>query len=229
MHAGRLPSVAYDPANGPSLFDTWEAGGRTSLAPPLSVVDAGYRAHVADILRGYLGAGARLVSVGAGNGCVEVELANAGWDVVATDVSASALRICRRKGLPTTRFDLDVVEPIGQFEMIYCDGVMGHMWTPGSRCTSCWSALATLGRPGARCLVSNDLADDDEDAQLNVRSSPGAAYYRPPAGWFARDAMATARWTVESEHLYVYERDGTVRRREQILARLIDEQTGNSG
>jgi SAM-dependent methyltransferase len=210
------------------MFDAWETGISTSLAPPLSVVDAGYRAHVVDILRDHLRAGRRLVSVGAGNGYVEVELAKAGWDVLATDVSDSALRICRGKGLRVARLDLVSASPIGPFDMIYCDGVLGHLWERSSGCTESWSALALLARPGSRCLVSNDLADDDVDFQLIVRSTPGAAYFRPPAGWFARDAVATSRWTVESQQLYVYRRGGKVRRREQLLLQLIDGRTDKS-
>lgn len=226
--ADRLQSVVYDPPNGPSMFDAWEAGISTSLAPPLSVVDACYRAYVVDILRDHLRDGRRLVSVGAGNGCVEVELAKAGWDVLATDVSDSALRICAGKGLGVTRFDLLSTSPVGRFDMIYCDGVLGHMWQPGAGCAAAWNALALLGRAGSRCLLSNDLADDDADHQFTVRSTPGAGYFRPPAGWFARDAVATSPWTVDSLRMYVYRRSGRERRREQLLLKLIDGQTDKS-
>jgi SAM-dependent methyltransferase len=180
MQEDRLRSVAYDPPDGPSIFDAWEAGISTSLVPPLSVVDAGYRAHIVGILRDHLRPGRRLVSVGAGNGNVEVELAKAGWDVLATDVSDSALRICRGKGLRVARLDLVSASPTGPFDMIYCDGVLGHLWQPNSGCTQSWSALALLAHLGSRCLVSNDLADDDMDFQLAVRSTPGAAYFAPP-------------------------------------------------
>jgi SAM-dependent methyltransferase len=228
MQEDRLRSVAYDPPDGPSIFDAWEAGISTSLVPPLSVVDAGYRAHIVGILRDHLRPGRRLVSVGAGNGNVEVELAKAGWDVLATDVSDSALRICRGKGLRVARLDLVSASPTGPFDMIYCDGVLGHLWQPNSGCTQSWSALALLAHLGSRCLVSNDLADDDMDFQLAVRSTPGAAYFRPPAGWFARDAVATSRWTAESQQHYVYRRGGTARRREQLLLRLTDAQMDKS-
>lgn len=217
----RLPSVAYEPPGEPSLFDRWEARTETELAPPLAVRDAEYRSEVVRILRRYRCSGRRLVSIGAGNGHVEATLAADGWDVLATDTAESALRICGAKGLATMRFDVLNDPPVGSFDVVYCDGVMGHLWHPVAASVPAWTALAALGRTGSIGLVSNDLSDDDEAPRFAVRASPTAAFYRPPSGWFSRDARSTLRWSVESEHLYHYERSGAARRREIIVARLL--------
>lgn len=203
------------------MFDQWEAGVDTDLPPPLAVSDPGYRAEVLRILGRHTSAGQRLVSVGAGNGFVEAALAAAGSDVLATDVAASALRVCRAKGLTTTAFDLMEDDPVGEFDVIYCDGVMGHLWDSASASIPAWIALASLGHAGSICVVSNDLSDDDETVRFAVRTSPGAAFYRPPATWFARDARSTKLWSVESEEIYRHVRAGAARRREIIVARLL--------
>ena len=218
----RLRSVDYEPPGAPSLFDRWETGAAAPLPPPLSVRDARYRARIVELLERHRSLGSQLVSVGAGNGFTEAALAAAGWDVLATDPAETALQRCRAKGLATAR--VDVLKPITirGFDTVYCDGVLGHLWEPSRGCTRAWQAFAALGRPGAVCLVSNDLADDDESPSFVVRSTPGASFYRPPARWFAREAADTGRWTVVSQSIYPYSREGAARRRELLLL-LMDE------
>jgi SAM-dependent methyltransferase len=215
-----LKSVEYEPAGEPSLFARWADGSRTDLAPPLAVGDPAYRAGIVETFACYLRCGRRLVSVGAGNGFVEAELAAFGWDVVATDCAASARALCRARGLKTAALDVMAHTDVGIFDAIYCDGVMGHLWEPVTRSGSAWRALARLGRAGSICVVSNDISED-RVAQFGVRSDPSAAFYRPPAGTFAKDALATKRWTLVADSTYEYARSGGVRRREILVARLL--------
>lgn len=219
--AKRLPSFAYEPPGQPSLFERWEAGAATDLPAPLAVRDGAYRSEVVRIIGRYRSAGSRLVSIGAGNGCLEAALAQEGWEVLATDPAVNALRICRAKGLATARFALLADPPIGPFDVIYCDGVMGHLWDSRFVSIPAWSALAALGHRHSICVVSNDLSDDDQTARFAVRTAPGAAFYRPPAGWYASDASSTGLWAVESEQLYSYVRAGAARRREILVTRLL--------
>jgi hypothetical protein len=219
--AKRLPSIAYEPPGQPSLFERWEAGAATDLPAPLAVRDSSYRSEVVRIIGRYRSAGSHLVSIGAGNGCVEASLAQEGWEVLATDPAASALRICRAKGLATTRFELLADPPIGPFDVIYCDGVMGHLWDSRFASIPAWSALAALGHHHSICVVSNDLSEDDDTARFTVRTAPGAAFYRPPAAWYGSDASSTGLWALESEQLYDYVRAGAARRREILVTRLL--------
>lgn len=228
--ASRLPSIRYEPPGEPSLFDRWEDGSDAALPPPLAVRDAAYRTLVVELLAPDSRVGARLISVGAGNGHAEAALAQTGWEVLATDPALSALRHCRAKGLRTARFELLSGDtPPCAFDAVYCDGVMGHLWDSAGASTRAWNALARLGCPGAVCLVSNDLADDDEAVRFKVRSSPDLAFYRPPAGCYAAEAFATGRWSIEREHIYPYERNGVVRRRELVVVRLTGARTDRSG
>lgn len=218
----RLRSVEYEPAGAPSLFDLWESGAPAPLQPPLSVRDARYRARIVQLLDPHRAPGGRLVSVGAGNGFTEAALTSAGWEVLATDLAERALKHCRAKGLATARLDLLEPTAIGGFDAVYCDGVLGHLWEPSNGCTRAWRALAALGRPGAVSVVSNDLADDERSARFDVSSDAEAAFYRPPSGWFGREAASTGRWTIVSQSIYSYPRTGGERRRE-LLVLLMDE------
>jgi hypothetical protein len=225
-----LPSIRYEPPGEPSLFDRWEARSTETVQPPLAVHDPAYRSLVVDLLAAYRTPGARLIGVGSGNGYGERALANAGWDVLATDPAKSALRLCRAKGLAAVRFELLSRDaPPGAFDAVYCDGVLGHLWDPANGSVPTWEALAALGRPGAVCLVSNDLSDDDDKPRFVVRASVDAAFYRPPAGRYAAEAVATGHWSLEFERLYRYNRAGVMRRREIVLARLTAASGKSSG
>jgi hypothetical protein len=225
-----LPSICYEPAGEPSLFDRWEVGSVETVQPPLAVHDPAYRSLVVELLAPYRTSGAQLVGVGSGNGYGERALAGAGWAVLATDPAESALRLCRAKGLATVRFELLSGDtPPGAFDAIYCDGVLGHLWDPANGSGPAWEALAAIGRPGAICLVSNDLSDDDNEPRFVVRASTNAAFYRPPAGRYAAEALTTGRWSLEFERLYRYDRAGVIRRREIVVARLSAARTERSG
>jgi len=211
--------VDYEPPGQPSLFELWDAGVETRTSAPLAVIDPQYRSLMVEILDSYRQADCRIVSIGAGNGYVEAKLRSADWDVLATDPAASALRLCSAKGLRTASFRLLVDSAPGLFDVIYCDGVMGHLWDPRSRLTCAWTALVELGHAGTICVISNDLADDDERPQFVVRGAPAAYFYRPPAGWYASDAAATRQWSIEAQYEYAYTRSDRPRRREIVVAR----------
>lgn len=215
-----LQSIEYEPIGERSLFERWEEGVEADLAPPLAVRDPHYRARIVATFAPYLGSGRRLVSVGAGNGFVEVELAAAGWDVLASDPAPSARALCGAKGLRTAELDLTDSKELGVFDAIYCDGVMGHLWEPAGGCSSAWRALARLGSAGAICVVVNELSEDDVP-KFRVRSAPRAAFYRPPAGRVADDARATRRWDLNDQWRYEYVRSGCVRQREILVMRLL--------
>ena len=157
---------------------------------------------------------------------MEAELAAAGWDVLATDPCASALRHCAGKGLATARLALG--EDLGgdRFDVSYSDGVMGHLWEP-RRGTSCaWQALAQLGAPGSFHVTSNDLSDDDRHTRFAVNVSPRAAFYRPPVGTFERDVTEGGCWTGVSTLIYTClpaPRGRAAQARRLVLKLLLDE------
>jgi hypothetical protein len=217
----RLKSIDYEPEGEPSMYSLWERDSYAAVTAPIAVRSAEYRDAVADMLAPHFRRGATLLSVGAGNGFAEVTLMERGWHVIASDRTPDSLMHCQAKGLQTARLDLLSDPPLGQFDAIYCDGVLGHLWEVDRGTTAAWLALATHARPGTVCLTSNDLADDSGGPCFRVRSDPDAGFYRPPAGWFAQEAVATGVWAQETDQLYRYERGGEWRCRELVLVRLL--------
>ena len=213
-----LPSIAYEPALGPSLYELWESGSRAPTAPPISVTDTDYRSAVVAMLRPHRTQHARLLSVGAGNGFTEQALQRDGWEVLATDCAATAGEFCRRKGLTFRQLCLGTDQPpdLGRFGVVYCDGLIGHMWRERSRTAHAWRALRRLVAEDGLLLTSNDLSDADR-AEFTVRGIPDAAFYRPPAGELAASA-ATEGWQLDSIAYYRYDRSGP-RRRELLILR----------
>ncbi len=217
MNSDGLPSIEYEPPGQPSLFDRWEAGGDAILQAPLAVRDPDYRRMLLGVFERLLAPGRRLIGIGSGNGLVETELAAAGWDVLATDPCARALRLCEEKGLATASFTLGEDLNCDRFHVSYADGVMGHLWEPGSGTSRAWRSLAQLGAPGSFHVSSNDLSDDDRYTRFAVNASPKAAFYRPPAGTYEREATENGAWTCVSTFTYPYLRRGVEPRRREIL------------
>ncbi len=215
----KIPSITYDPPLGPSLYEVWESNASASTEPPLSVMDARYRCVVVTTLRPYRAPPARLLSVGAGNGFVEQALQRDGWKVLATDCVAAAGEFCRRKGVPFRQMCLDTDEPLDlrRFGVVYCDGVIGHLWREQSSTTRAWRSLRRLATSDGLLLTSNDLSGGDR-AEFKVRGDPNVSFYRPPAGELAA-AAALEGWLVENTAYFQYDRNGP-RRRELLLLRL---------
>lgn len=217
-----LPSVDYDGAGEESLFGMWESGATTDMQAPLSVRRPRYRRLIVGILRRYAAAPtARVLSIGAGNGFTEAELAAAGFNVLATDRSEIALRFCERKGLVTARYEFPEEPPerLRDFYVVYCDGVLGHLWRPLAGCREFWVKATKFCKRDALMLLSNDLSETDAAPTLGVRTDPGAGFFRPPAGWFAQDAQASGLWAPEHVRVLRYRRYGSLRRREILILR----------
>ena len=217
-----LRMIEYEPANGPSLYDLWERGSAAPLQAPLSVANDEYRRFICELFASRKGQRHSLISIGAGNGFVERELADAGWNVLATDIAPSALRLCASKGLDTKMFRLLVDRPFGNFDAIYIDGVLGHLWTATDQLAPALTALHSLGKPTAIAVLSNDLADDDKHPNFEVSSSPNLDFYRPTPGSIGRQAKQTGCWNVLSEALFCYNRYNTMRRRELLILSLVN-------
>ncbi|MDQ3802470.1 MAG: class I SAM-dependent methyltransferase [Acidobacteriota bacterium] len=215
-----LPSVDYDGAGEESLFGMWESGGATDMQAPLSVRRPRYRRLIVGILRRYAPEPtAHVLSIGAGNGFTEAELVAAGFNVLATDRSEIALRFCERKGLVTAKYEFPEEPPecLRGFDVVYCDGVLGHLWQPAAGCQEFWVKTTKFCHRDALMLLSNDLSETDAAPTLGVRRDPGAKFFRPPAGWFAQDAQASGLWRPGPARVLHYRRYSSPRRREILI------------
>jgi hypothetical protein len=218
-----LPSIGYDCCElaSDSLFALWERGANTPIPAPLSVRRSRYRRIIVGLIKRQNGPGATVLSLGAGNGFTEADLSAGGFDVVATDRSEIALKYCRQKGLKVVQYEFPEPPPpsLNKFDVIYCDGLLGHLWQPEGSYGHCWTRFAELAKPGSLLILSNDLADTDNTAMLGVFGVPEARFFRPPFGWFAEDAGSRGLWAMETVRVLKYMRRGLTRRREILLLR----------
>lgn len=213
-------SIDYEYGGGDSLFRRWEAGEATALPAPLATRSGWYRKVILGLARHYCSKpGASLISLGAGNGFAERELAHAGFNVLATDISLDALAFCRAKGLATRHLDLSLPLPpdLAAMDIAYADGLLGHLLVDPDAGAGIWAALADMVQPGGICLLSNDLADTDLVANLGVAADPNALFLRPPSGWFSEQAVLSGRWSFVWSRVLTYRRPGRGLRRRELL------------
>ncbi len=110
--------------------------------------------------------GGRVLDIGAGAGRFALELTERGHDVVALDVSAGCLEVCRRRGINTrfhgTVFDLATTNP----EPFDTYLLMGHnlaLLAGPEAAPRYLEALTAMARPGAKIIGTNrdPLATND--------------------------------------------------------------------
>lgn len=140
----------------------------------------------------------RVLDIGAGAGRVCLRLAETGLDVVALDVSAGAVEVCRRRGLPNvfhgTIYDVPSTDQFDTFVVL--GNNLGLIGSP-EKAQSFFDALAMRSRPGARivggCLdpYQTDQPDHLAYHQLNVAAGRMAGqvrlrtrYRRLTTDWF---------------------------------------------
>ena len=208
-----------------TLLKNWSERASTQTPAPLSVRSRWYRKIIVEILLRLSEQNGRILSVGSGTGRTELCASTSGLDVIASDVSPSALELCKQAGLTTIFFD--VTDPSAlqhEITIIYIDGVLGHFYEGDP-----WLSIAeNLAQTNARyLLLSNDLSDTDVDAVYSVNGRPDAYFFRPPMGYFKAAFVQTDLWCPIWTHILKYRRPGRgIRRRELIvLERSIGEQT----
>jgi trans-aconitate methyltransferase len=115
---------------------------------------------------------ARIVSIGCGTGTVEAELARRGLNIQAIDILPLAVEITRRKGIHAEVADATEWQPDTDFDLIYVDGVAGHLYDPLDHCIRGAARMVSWLKPGGIMLLANDEpAGDQYSAQ--AESVPG--------------------------------------------------------
>lgn len=198
------------------LLRRWDRGLPAAVPAPLAVRSRWYRRIVGEVLRRSLPAGRpTLLSLGSGTGRMEVALERRGFDVIASDVSPSALGLCRAAGLEAVY--CDILSPpitLGTFDALYADGLVGHLGEVGSL-GPLWRNCRAL--TDGHLLLSNDLSDEDGRTDRAVHGNDAARFVRPPAGAFARSAAVSGLWQEAWSRILTYRRPGRGLRRRELL------------
>jgi SAM-dependent methyltransferase len=147
---------------GVNIYDIWEEGKayQDSITP--SIYYSQYRSFITNKIKSiidqdYTG---RILSIGSGNAFVERDLHSSGYSILASDPNPDAMTLAQKKGVPFVLADVNQWEPQEKnFALIYCDGVMGHLYQPESGFETLLSRLRQWLLPNyGKILISNDAA-----------------------------------------------------------------------
>lgn len=202
---------------GANIYDIWEEGQayRNSITP--STYDPQYRSFITNKIKSlidpeYIG---RILSIGSGNAFVEKDLHQQGYSILAIDPNPEAMKLAQRKGVPFVLADVSQWEPQEKnFTLIYCDGVMGHLYQPESRFQTLLSHLRGWLMPNfGKILISNDATTIDTP----VHPHPNFKEFY----WFSPEYLCSelskAGFDEVKSEIFVYSRPLTGKKERVIL------------
>lgn len=147
---------------GANIYEIWEEGKayKNSVTPTTYNVE--YREFITQKIELLLEEDRtrRILSIGSGNALVESHLHQKGYLVTANDANKDAIELARKKGLQVVWADINEWEPEQHnFALIYCDGIIGHLYDPNYGLKNIFSRLRNwlLSSEGT-ILISNDAA-----------------------------------------------------------------------
>lgn len=146
-----------------SIYDIWDAGGAFKDSVTPSCYSSEYRSHITLKILSITKDGDRIFSIGCGNGFVEAELIKAGRQVEAIDCNDEAVKLAKEKGVTAYTADFfDLREgQLANCDVLYADGLLGHLFRSETQLEGFFSKLFILGmRSSTRLIVSNDPPRD---------------------------------------------------------------------
>jgi 2-polyprenyl-3-methyl-5-hydroxy-6-metoxy-1,4-benzoquinol methylase len=202
---------------GKSIYTIWEEGKayKDSITPAIS--DANYREFITQKIESLVNykVTSNILSIGSGNAFVESDLHQKGYQVIANDVNEDAIEIARNKGLTVVFADINQWEPEQKnFDLIYCDGVVGHLYKPGVSLTKLFSRLRDyLVSNQGILLISNDAAVINAPVHPHPRVKD---FYWFSADYLRSELLSSGFEAVENES-FIYHRPLTGEKERLIL------------
>ena len=135
--------------------------------------------------------------------------------MLAIDVLPPAVALARRNGVDAVLADAAAWQPPHrQWDVVYADGVLGHMYDPVRGAIFNLARMRTWLAPGCGVLVvSNDIAPAGEE----VRPAPGIPGFYWLSTLFIADELVTAGYDVISAEEFAYKRPRSGIRRRAVL------------
>lgn len=207
----------YVEAEDENIFEKWERGEARGDSTTPSVCSPEYRAWMLERLREAMGDGTerRLLSIGAGNAMVERTLCREGYHVLAVDALMAAVEIAARNGVPSICRDIRAWDPTERFDVVYADGLLGHLYDEFGGCQSVWRRVrGWLASQDSVVIVSNDVPPGSDA----VKPAPGVnGFHWLSTDWIA-EMLVDAGYTPTLTTEFVYERPLSGPRRRAIIA-----------
>jgi SAM-dependent methyltransferase len=147
-----------------NIYQIWEAGGAFNDSVTPSTWCEEYRQWIVEQLERQLRfvTSKKVLSVGCGNAFVEQCLCQKGYNVDGMDINESAVQLAQHKGVSAVVGDIYDWEPEEKnIDLIYCDGVLGHLYVEETGCQVALDRLRSwLKSEEGILLISNDASKD---------------------------------------------------------------------
>jgi predicted TPR repeat methyltransferase len=201
-----------------NIYQIWEGGGafKDSVTPSTWCED--YRHWIVQRLEEQVAydTSKKIISIGCGNAFVEQDLCQKGYRILGVDINESAVQLALHKGVPAVVADIYEWEPEGNdVDLIYCDGVLGHLYVEGSGCRDALTRLKSWLKPvDGILLISNDASKDGCD----VADAPGVKGFYHFSEEFVVSQLIKTGFDVVDTTSYLYERPLSGARRRLVVA-----------
>jgi len=200
-----------------NIYQIWEMGGAFNDSVTPSTWCEEYRQWIVEQLERKLrfDTSKRVLSIGCGNAFVEQVLCQKGYNVSGMDVNESAVQLARHKGVPAVLGDIYDWEPEEKnIDLIYCDGVLGHLYVEETRCQVALGRLRNLLKVEEGILLISNDASKDGGA---VVAAPGVkGFYHFSEEFITAELRGTGFELVESTS-YLYDRPLSGPRRRLVV------------
>src|SRR5579872_5197149 len=127
-----------------SRYEIWENGEALNDSVTPSTYCAAYRAHMTLKILSLATSQRNIFSIGCGNAFVEADLVARGFCVQAIDYNAEAVELAAGKGVEAFTSDYWALPAgfLAKFDLIYADGLLGHLYRPDTGLDRFFEALA---------------------------------------------------------------------------------------
>ena len=201
-----------------NIYQIWESGGAFNDSVTPSTWCESYRRWIVKQLEQHLrfDRTKSVVSIGCGNAFVEQDLCLKGYDVLGLDINESAVKLALDKGVPAIVADVYKWQPQGKrLDLVYCDGVLGHLYIEETKCAAALTRLREWLKPGAGILlVSNDASKDGRA----VAPAPGVKGFYHFSTEFVVSELVHSGFKLVDTTSYLYQRPISGQRRRLVVA-----------
>jgi trans-aconitate methyltransferase len=199
-----------------TVFSIWERGEAYLDSVTPSTWDPQYRSWIANTIEDAIGRNraAGILSVGCGNAFVESELTRRGYPVSAIDICPTAVALARKKGVPAEEADVNAWEADRPYRLIYCDGVMGHLFRREYGCEPVFRRMRAWLEPACgSLLVSNDTTLSEQD----VQEHPAVQQFFLFSVRYLETQLASAGFQITLSTVYTYMRPLSGKRSRAVI------------
>lgn len=204
-----------------TIYEIWEEGGAFNDSITPSTASPEYRSHMFLKLLSLTGAGSVCLSLGCGNAFVEADLVQAERTVLAVDSCEEAVTLAQGKGVDAWTADIYDVSPddLGALDVVYADGLLGHLFNPTHALEPFVAKLRTLQmKPGAWLVISNDAPADPNTEVLPHPHVPDFWFFSKT---YLAQVFAAAGLEIYESYYFPYMRPiSGLRRRTICVARV---------